>query len=141
MKGMGLPDLDVIFKDAASCSGARSVISGDDTLAGLGHLMRSAREEIGFGLRETARLTGMTPTQIARVEQGVDARISSCLRLAQAYGCRVRVRVSFPEMGPLWRKANLRRREEHRARQEERTRRRLARRGRLFTVPPSPPAA
>jgi hypothetical protein len=114
---MELPDLDVIFKDAESCAGARSVISEDNALSQLAPLLRLARLEAGFAVREAARWAGMTSTQVWRVERGADARLSSYLRLAAVYGCRVAVAVTFPApMSGIWLKANLRRREEADAR-------------------------
>jgi predicted transcriptional regulator len=125
------PDLDAYFTRHDK-GGARSVWTADASLAALGRTLELARRELGFGRSEAARLAGCTRAQVLRVERGVDARLSSYLRLADVYGCRVTVHASFPEMSALWRKANLRREDERGARARERFFKRLARKRRIL---------
>lgn len=129
MEDMELPNLDSYFAAAEAQLGPRSVITEDPTLAGLGRLLLAARLELGFSRREAARLAGTSASQLERIERGSDARISAYRKLAKVYGCRVTVHATFPAMGPLWLKANLRRKQEEEARAEKRRRRWFARRG------------
>lgn len=123
----GFPDLEAYF--AAQDQGhARSIRTNGDSLGVLGDAMRLARIELGFSLSEAARLAGTSREQILRVERGADARLATFLRLAEIYGCRISAHVSFPELGPLWKAANLRRDAERDERMRARRRRAYERR-------------
>lgn len=116
---------------------ARGIYMRDSSLARLGQALKKARRELGFSRSETARLAGTTRQHVLDIEKGRDARLSSLLRLAQVYDCRVNAYVTFPEMKPLWKKANLRREEERKERLRERFFRRM-RRKRPELFQPSP---
>lgn len=111
MEGMGLPNLDEYFSRFDQ-GHPRSLYVRDRSLRLLGEQMRLAREAMGMSLREASRVSGLTRIQLRRIEACGEARLSWLLRLSEIYGCRLDVAASFPEMSPLWRKNNLRRREE-----------------------------
>lgn len=117
---------------------ARGVYTRDPSLARLGRALKKARRELGFSRSETARLAGTTRQHVLDIEKGRDAKLSSLVRLAQVYGCRVDAYVTFPEMKPLWRKANERRYEERNASLRARFFKRMRRkRPELFQASPA----
>lgn len=58
-------------------------------LLAVGSRIRQRREELGFGLRDAARLCGVDYTLLFRLEHGFDVRASQLLKVARFYGIRL----------------------------------------------------